>query len=96
MEKVDNKVSDLLTRNKADFEAYQANAAELYVKARFPDATVVNQSEGLFVLRGVPGLCASGITEQYVWEGAAKELVDPVLDRVRIEAAEQSTILPNK
>lgn len=96
MKERDNKVSELLDRNNADFEAYQACVPELYVTTRFPDAAVVSQAEGLFVLRGVPGLCVSGITEQFVWEGAAKDLRDPVLERVRIEAAQVSATSPSK
>ncbi|HCH7782822.1 TPA: hypothetical protein NNM78_002261 [Pseudomonas aeruginosa] len=96
MKEHDNKVSELLVRNKADFEAYQASVPELYVKTRFPDADVVTQAEGMFVLRGVPGMSVSGITEQFVWEGAAKDLRDPVLERERIEAAEVSATSTSK
>ncbi|MCE0755593.1 hypothetical protein LU689_26255 [Pseudomonas asiatica] len=71
-------------------------SAKEFVKSRFPEASIVKQAEALFVLRGVPGLCVSGITEQYVWEGAAQELSDPVLERVRVEAAELSLTAPSK
>lgn len=66
------KSIDQALRNESD--ARRANRA--FVRARFPNASVVKQAEGLFVLRGVAGLCTSGITEHYVWEGAAQELSD--------------------
>lgn len=77
---------------RSESDARRSNRA--FVRARFPNAFVVKQAEGLFVLRGVVGLCTSGIAEHYVWEGAARELGDPVLERARLEAAEPSASSP--
>jgi hypothetical protein len=58
-----------------------------FVKGLFPQAEVVVVKEGLYELRGVPGLSCQAVSENQVWQGAAQELSDPVLEEARKRAA---------
>jgi hypothetical protein len=62
-------------------------SAEQFVKNRFPDAHVTLIAGGNFRLQGVPGLFGIAVSEAHVWQGAARELGDPVLEVYRERAA---------
>lgn len=69
--------------------------AKSYVLSRFPEAHAV-QTGTQIAIKGIPGLVSTGITEEFAWLGAARDVADPITDSARREAAKWSLAASNK